>query len=391
MEIQRILMNKCLRLFGFFIAFYFVVASLGYAEETWQQHMQKLGATLSDLLPQVLSKKKFLNPKNKEKIAADIEALSHLSHGLAKPQEMTSHSPDADPSIPILLGTFEGTIREASNAFNSGNQAYARHLLQNVTGYCVTCHTRTNQGVTQRVIALNPNLKNLTSFEMAQYLTATRRFDDALNAYSKIINDKAKPKNDLFEWLNALRYSLAITIRFNHDTNASLGIIEEALRLPTVPAVTKLTILHWKNSLETWKKETPVTDLKPSTIKEKIKELLAQGETLKKYPDDAGLIVYLRASALAHDLLRMAPAGAQVAEGLYYAGRAHASLREGPVFFMPEMYFEACIKQLPHSSMAKTCYKEYSDRTILNYSGTAGTLLPEGVQEEMDQLKKIAY
>lgn len=386
------MLKKNIKIFGFIIILLAVIFPyrMGQAEDSWKLKMQKLESILSRLLPLVSSEKQFLDPKNKKQIETDLKQLVLLTHGLAKPMTMEALPPDADPSIPLLLSVFEDEMQYMGDSFQKGHGKFTRHLLQNLTGYCITCHTRTNQGVQQRIIPVRPNLGLLTTFERAEYFAATRHFDGAIIEYQKIINDPQKAKKNPDQWQKALRNTLAITVRFKRDLEKSLALVEEALKTPELNEGIKLNLVAWKKSIQDWKNEAPIKDVKPQTLETKIKELLE-----KSNPETASneqmLIEYLRVSSLAHDLLRLVSTSSEVAQALYFTGVAHASLEEGPVYFMPEMYFEACIKKSPHTSISKKCYRAYEERMIKSYSGSSGINFPEGVEQQINRVKKMAY
>lgn len=353
------------------------------AEETWREKMQKLETTLSNLLPLVLSEKNFTNQKNKTKISENINTLVKLAHGLAKPMEAKELPPDSDPSLFLLLGTFEGDIRDAASSFQKGRLDYSRHLLKNVTAYCVTCHTRTNQGGEKFSAPKMP--ADLTAFEMAEYLTATRQFDPAVLQYEKIIKED---KEEAARLQTALQNALAITVRFKKDPAKTLALIETALKTKNLTDEVKQNIGFWKQSVLDWKKEPK----NPVDIKAKIDQLLEKGKELQANGSYyAGLVEFLRVSSLAHSLLSQVSKPEETARALFQAGLAHFLLEERPVYFMPEMYFEACIKKAPHTSVATECYQVLEQSMEKTYSGSAGVVLPDDVKKQLQDLKKLSY
>jgi hypothetical protein len=57
---------------------------------------------------------------------------------------------------------------------------------------------------------------------------------------------------------------------------------------------------------------------------------------------------------------------------------------------LPEIYYEACIRENPKSKLAKDCFGDLERVTIIQYSGTAGLFLPEDERARMKELKVLS-
>jgi hypothetical protein len=57
---------------------------------------------------------------------------------------------------------------------------------------------------------------------------------------------------------------------------------------------------------------------------------------------------------------------------------------------MHELYYEACVRELPHSSLAKRCYERYEQSVYVGYTGSGGTNIPDELQVILSELKKLA-
>jgi len=55
-----------------------------------------------------------------------------------------------------------------------------------------------------------------------------------------------------------------------------------------------------------------------------------------------------------------------------------------------EVYYETCVRQKPHTSLAKSCYAAYESSIHFGYSGSGGFTLPEDVQASLNELKALA-
>ena len=54
------------------------------------------------------------------------------------------------------------------------------------------------------------------------------------------------------------------------------------------------------------------------------------------------------------------------------------------------MYYEACIRNAPHTEVSGKCYKKYEANVNFGYTGSGGTSIPEDLQTLLKELKKLA-
>ena len=74
-----------------------------------------------------------------------------------------------------------------------------------------------------------------------------------------------------------------------------------------------------------------------------------------------------------HELLSLAPNGKHASEAMLIAGNAYRLLGEPLVTLLPEMYFEACVRNSPHTSLARQCFERFEESVYFGYSGGGGT------------------
>ncbi|MCB0406886.1 MAG: hypothetical protein KDD34_01705, partial [Bdellovibrionales bacterium] len=110
---------------------------------SWKVRMNRLSSTLADLMPMVVDAEKFNNPRNHARIKNDLLEFTKLSHDISM-----NKKPEADPSLDFVSRKFSTDMKDAYAQFEQGNASYARYMVQNTTNYCISCHTRTNEGRT---------------------------------------------------------------------------------------------------------------------------------------------------------------------------------------------------------------------------------------------------
>lgn len=372
-----------------------VLASTAWAQTgkpQWNQKMEALSATLSDMLPEIVATK--TTPEGKKKLEQGAKKLSNLVHALAvQPGGMSILPPDADPTLGFIRDSFERELKRASGALARGNTDYGRALLRNTMQYCIACHSRNDLGPQFPSLKINPNLEKLSAFEKAEILGALRQFDASLVQYEGAISDATFVKKRQLDWIRAVNQALAISVRVKRDPERALKLVSETLTAP-IPEYYAKNLRAWKVSLEEWKQEMAkgqpaLSDA--AALMNEARRLFTKASSTQKYPmDHAGDIYFLRASAVLHQLLRVAPTGSDSSEALYLLGRSYEVMADPTLWPMHETYYESCVRSAPHTARALECYTAYEESIFFGYSGSGGFSLPEVVQGQLADLKKLA-
>jgi len=354
----------------------------------WSQKMQELYKTLVEITTDTSSDQRFNAPENKSRIEKNVKKLADRAH------EMSTKgiSPDADPTIKMLSGLFQEETKQAYWALKSGNRSYARGILNQVSSYCIACHTRNDSGPSFSSLPFEPAAKNLTSIEQGRFYAATRQYDKALDVFQKVVDDAAAPIERPLEWEQAVRLGLAVSIRVKKDPDQARALVERVIGSKKAPFFLKQDALKWKESILKWKEEIPRRALTEEGLHMEAIQLVAQAREFQKYPmDHAADVLYLRASAVIHELLQKFPDGRYAQDGLLMAGMCYDVLRPLSLDAIHEIYYEACIKKAPHTPTAELCYRRYEQSTYEGYTGSAGTFLPDDMRQKLQRLESLAH
>jgi hypothetical protein len=353
--------------------------------------MQSLYKTLGELITDVSSESRFNSPANKKRIEQNAKTLSKLAHDLTTPK---NDSRDHDPSIQILGNIFADEAARAYRLLQTGKppqRAYARELLQSLPGYCIACHTRTQSGPSFTDMPLNPALKDLRSVEKGRFFAATRQFDRAIDEFSKVISEPGAATQRYSEWQEAVRNSLGIAVRMKQDPALAAKIVDQVLATKSVPFFMRQDALVWKSSIEEWQKEAARKIESEEGVYAEAVRLLAKAQQAQRFPADRGAdIVYLRASAAVHRLLQFGKDAKHTNEGYLMAGLCYDVLKTYQLGELHEIYFESCIRSSPHSNLAQTCYKRYEQAIYDGFTGSAGTDIPDDIEQKLNELEVLA-
>ena len=111
-------------------------------------------------------------------------------------------------------------------------------------------------------------------------------------------------------------------------------------------------------------------------------------ENTQLYSQDPSVdLLYLRATSYIHKALQKNPKAKFRTEALYALGSAYDSLQDPLLWPLVNSFFEMCVHEKPHSTIARKCYDRYAAKLALAYSeGGEGSFLPD---DEVAKLVKL--
>ena len=377
-----------------------LLVSFSLAAETqdrpaeWAAKMQRLSSTFSEMMPELVSSRPP-NKQTRKKLQEGSKLISELAHqikmGAAGKGAKSPMPPDADPSLALMSSLFEREVKNASRALESGNIEYGKASLRLVTSYCISCHTRTDQGPQFPALPLNTKMEKLSRMERAQLFAATRQFDRALTEFEGVISDPSIASKRQIEWGRAVRNAFTIAVRVDQNPDRAMKIVSKVESLPSTPVLFRDFFATWKKSIQDWKKETKKNLVLEEEYYSEAKRLAKEAEALQKYPmDHAADVLYLRVTLAAHELLAKFPDGKRMSDTLLLLGNAYDLLDDHLISPLPEMYYETCIRRSPHTATAEQCFQRYEAGVYFGYTGSAGTSIPDDTAALMKELKALS-
>ncbi|HND86326.1 MAG TPA: hypothetical protein PLU50_10980, partial [Pseudobdellovibrionaceae bacterium] len=321
--------------------------------------------------------------QNAQKIVMNVRQLAELSKQVHK----NNAPPDSDPTVSMIASQFEDEIVRSVEALQLGHREYARHVIRNSTAYCIECHTRSQIGPSFADQRLDKTIQNLAPLDRAEYLASIRRFDAAVTEFEGVL----KSAKTIQEWNRSARNSLAITVRFQNNVDRALNIVEVILKSDSAPRYLKADAVAWKKALIDWKKEGLTNKTPKGDLLNRAKFLITRAQKNQGFSTDHGSDVdFLRASALLHEAMGTDLKGIAKSEALYLSGITYESLRDLSFWTLHEQYYEACIRNTPHTPMAQKCFRKYEENVVIGFSGSSGFMLPADVQEKLNELRSLA-
>lgn len=359
----------------------------------WNQKMQELAKTFSDLVPE-LSDAKPITPSSHRKLEKGTKKLLELVHTINMGPDTKGNPlpPESDLSIGFISNLLEREVKHAYAALKTGHTAYAKAVLRTTTGYCIACHSRHDKGPDFPKSGLSAKAEAaLSPMERAELLAATRQFDAALEEFEKIATDPSLARTNAIQWGKAIKHALNLSVRVKKDADRTLSFLDKVLALPQISGFYAAHLPIWRQDVLEWKNEGPKSLDTEAALFAEAKRLseLAQGK--QRYPiDHAADVVYLRSSAVLHEQLSRFPHGKLASEALFLAGSAYDLLQDRLTTPLPELYYEACVRNTPHTKIAAECFQRLEQDVLFGYTGSAGTFLPADVQSALNELRELS-
>lgn len=342
---------------------------------------------LMNLQPYIASDSKFRDPKNKDEIQRNLDAMAGLKHVF--PEKMANQ----EPGLAVISTLFSDYLRDIQTSFKAGaNGSYTRNQLRTMTGFCMSCHTRVGSDNSLDDLGKRVSSSDLTPFQKAEFFAATRQFDKALEAFERILTKTPSGELGLIEFGRAVRNVMSITIRVKKDPKATFHFLERISSRDDIPEYFQRYIAEWKKDVAKWMSEKKQPD--SATAEELMKKAQALVDRAAKLQlfavDPAGDVSYLRATNYIHEALQKSPKGKFRGEALYLLGTCYNALQDPLLWALDTLYFEACIREFPHTDVSKRCYKRYATKLYFGYSGSGGTFVPEDEIKKLGELRKLS-
>ncbi len=355
----------------------------GAEGKTWQGKMRDLSNALSEAIP-------FLYPDPSQDVKGlneKVKKIYEISKGLDVKFDHAQKVKDFDPALPYLAGMLKQDIERAYLSMQDGNPEYAKAVIRSSTAYCIACHTRTKEGVEYPLLsAFAQPLKKASWITRIEFMAASRQFDAVLVNVMGELAASGNPGISPMDLERGSRIALSVAVRVKKDREKAQFLARAIEKSPTATFSMKEGAKVWKADISEWQKDKT----KYATDEDLIKAARALVTKARRGSSPLGghdEVKYLRATVLLHDLLRQYPLSEFVGESLYLIGQSYDSLQDLGTWSLQDVYFLACIDQVPHTKMSDQCYKEYERSITLGYSGSSGVHVPKQVKKHLETLK----
>lgn len=367
------------------LIFLLILPLFGLAKtESWRLEMQKMRGSIAKLSIFLFSGKEFSKPTQSKEISEGLSYLVKVSDQLD--DKIKDSAESNDPAFPYIIEQLKDDLKTGQKAFKEKNYAFARSTLKSALNRCFQCHTQAYKKTQWSAPHKQYVSKWLSTEEKINYLVAMRDFASAKLFLEERIDSFLPSKENKLEMENILNKYAVVAIRMNlkkEDILNKLETFNKKLKM-------KDSLASKTQKLIESIRELP--DLKERDSLAKIKKLIGKAENKKEYiTDDSALIESLIAAQSLHDLLREKKVkDSEKAEVYYMLGQSYQNINDPAFWDMHENYYEFCVRNKPHSALAKKCFNEFKDSIVFRNTGSAGTNLSLRDKLRIDQLKKLS-
>ncbi|OQW49179.1 MAG: hypothetical protein A4S09_03690 [Proteobacteria bacterium SG_bin7] len=357
-------------------------------QSEWQLRMREISVAFAKLV-----RLSYLRSSETTTFEKEAKELARIA------QEIDRHGQnlkfDKDPVLKFVARDFSADMQSAYLSAKSGNVGVAKSIIRSTSNYCISCHTRNDQGIQDTAGFLSVDVGDLKGIEKADYFAAVRQFLPALNAYDQVLTSPRFSETNTKEWTTGMKKSLAIAVRVERNPSLTLELISRVFDAKSVPLSFREAALTWRRATKEWrdteKKETAMNNA--AKVKE-ARLLVHKGQLAiqETWNSEAGLIYFLRASSLLNDIVTKQKEISDYSEVLYLSGLAAEALRDVNLWTFDEIYYESCIRAKPHSENSRKCFTRYEALQFLgeSYHLDENTTIEPAQITKLKQLKELA-
>lgn len=346
--------------------------------------MHGIFADVQEVLPLSMDAKKFADQANRPLVT---KHLKNMADNAAVLRDHVAH--DRDESLAMLADRLRGDAQRTYSWYKQGRYDEAQFYLHNMVENCISCHSKLPAernfpgaaGMFQKVA-----IKDLGLAEQAWLQVASRQFDDAMNNYEKMLKDSDLEFEHLLGMSTFSEY-LKLAIRVKGDFNRPRELLKSMSQRKNNNATSKKKLALVITSIGDAEK---IAKGKKSAL-EKGRILARKGEKTARYPADRENLVYqVAASAFLNQFVDEKPKDKnQLAEAYYLLGKTEMGIGRSFWISETEDYYELAVRSAPKSPWAKKALKDYKDYMKVEFSGSAGTFIPEDVKEKLQSLEAL--
>ena len=369
--------NACL-FFGLLIGI--PLHALGASpEKEPREIMGQIFGAIRVLLPMSASLKELEDPANRESVRPSLLQIAESA------DEIMSHGRYQQQSVQYLSRSLGRNAREALSAYDLGRYEATQFHIQRMTEHCIACHSRLPSGDSPLAadFVKGPELNAMDPASRGAIQVATRRFDDAFVTFEALFQN---PKEHPAMMLKPLRDYLTVAIRVKKDFSRAIHTLDTFAQRPDLWRVLRADVDDWVGAL----REVRSVPL-PENHLDAARRLVEKAHPSNYFPGTRGALVYfITASSHLHRYLDANPTDKRrVSEAYYLLGITEFRIAPDYWLSLADFYLETAIRTAPKSASARDAYDWLEEETILGYTGSGGTHLPDDVAAQLKELRAL--
>lgn len=341
--------------------------------------MHKIYATIQEIFPLSFNESEFKSEKNKEKVLTQLSQLETYAGSL--------HDHMKTQPIPAFVAqNLKRNAVEAKQSYARAQYEQASFVLQHMVENCMSCHER-NPAI-QTFVNNQDFSKFITSgslpvSERAKFLIATRQFDDVLQVLESYFSTGVTDLNETFAdgtMIMYLKTSLQVKENPKRVLNFLVKLQSQRQLSGFVDKIINAWIKDLRHEFQLPSSQESVTNLK-KTLMETHKGSLFESPS-------ASFAKWISIASKLHRTLRNEKLSPTEQSDIYYLlGYIENTLDHSYWLSETKFYLQTAIQVAPHTLSSKKAFLLLEELTVLGYTGSSGTHLPQDEVEWLSELR----
>ncbi len=363
-----------------------IISASGYLYGGPILQMNKAFNSLTELVPFITEKSRFMEKKNEKLIASELknikDAFNQSKHETILKQDLFA------PSYLLIKENLTSTL----DAFNKGKKGYAHWRLKETTTLCLDCHTRLPEAHASSFQdgTLQIEQKRFSDqYNLGIAQLIVRKYSDAKATFTRVIEDRLL-KGQHNELINPFKQIVLIHTKVQKDAEQIEVFLEHYINKKNFPTAEKEVLKTWSARLKKWKgnkylKTIPSSDGEMTHfLNEVMSPLFKKDVYVGNYDIDL-----LYSYGILSNFLFENPTSKLTPEIVYWLGLTEKNLKRENYFGSGDLFLKQCIRRYSKHPIAKKCFAEYEESVEFDFTGTGGTFIPDDIQDELDELEKL--
>lgn len=362
----------------------FSIPCLGGASEDMQDinvPMTEIGRLLESTFPLIYDDEAFSNPKNKKTIEQKLDRLQTL---LIQTQP---HLARKSITFKVSSEVLDEELSKAQSAFKNQQYSLAQHVLKGLPSVCTSCHLQDRQS--HKLFSQAQDAFTSDPYQLAEFNFVTRDYQQAMKYYDQFLQSESTASkqihaldrmlvlySEVYKRPDVIRKKLAHYLEFNHLDPSAKAIVKD-----------------WLVGLDEYMTQSGISDkgINYNQLDKYMGQHFTQLENawVPNLTDNKDKVFYVMLRASLHEYLNKHAAEAEIPALLYWLAVCDKSLEFNFYFSLSDWYLKECVRSYPENPYAVKCYHAYEDYMRFSYTGSMGTNLPESVQSELADMKKL--
>lgn len=358
----------------------FLLSSNAYSFEKAKVrvHMREMSETMTKLYP-YLYNEAYVKEENGHKILGYLKELQkHFEQAATELDQSTE-------SNFISATVIRSHIKETINSFGGNYKLYSQKMMQALPNLCFSCHAK--DGISSLAVQNIKRKEFLSDFDFAEFNYMTRNYERADEYYDKTIDASANHATYENVLDKAFERKLSLYIKAFHSNQKHLLAFSKLLDKNELPKKIQTKVKSWVEILETPKNK--IEGISKIGFQAFKKKYLKEKDLPKFIAGAQEKIHYLYLQEELESYFAKKPKKEEMPELLYWMAYIDRPLNNNLFYSLSEIYLKECILSYSRHPFAKKCYKEYEEAINFSFSGSAGTFIPDDVQKQLNDFKKL--